>query len=181
MRLTINIMIPVMVLGLVAGVIFYDRSQRQEVNVYRQAQDELTRLRGQATYRGAMREVRVSRAGFPQVVREEWFEGESLPTNVLIPGRQCWLDIAPPGDMFEHPPDPIAFRSSQGGFWYNPNIGVIRARVPWKNSTKEALAAYNRVNGSDLKAFPVAGDISKRQPLAHTRFVTPGAMATVEE
>ena len=174
MRLTLNILIPMMAVGLVTGVIVYDRAQRHGDRTYLAVQRDLTRLRGQAAYHGALRDVAVSRAGFPWAIDEEWFAGESLPANTLVPGQQNWLDIAPPGDMFEHPPDPIAFEPSQGGFWYNPNLGVLRARVPWEHSPARALDAYNRVNGTSLKQLPPSGN-TKRRPRVHKTPVLAGA------
>lgn len=166
MRRTINILIPTLVVALVAGAFSFERERQEQREAYQAVQDDLVRLRGQAAYRGAMRQVPVSRTGFPLDMRDAWFNGEALPLNVLLPGRRCWLDIAPPGDMFEHPPDPVAFRLDQAGFWYNPNLGVVRARVPWGHSVVQALAAYNRVNGTDLEQLPSASSDGRR-PRAH--------------
>ena len=161
MRLAINLLIPVMVVLLVAGVVVYDHVQRQTRDTHQTVRQDLVRLRGQAAYHGAMRRTAVTKAGFPSVIRKEWFAGEPLPTNVLVVGRHRWLDVAPSGDMSEHPPDPIVFGPDQGGFWYNPNIGVVRARVPWEHSVTKALAMYNKLNFTSLTRLPT-GDPSRR-------------------
>ena len=164
MRLAINVLIPVMVVSLVAGIVAYDCLQRDRQDTRLTVQQDLVRLRGQAAYHGAMRRTAVTRAGFPRAIRREWFGGESLPVNRLIPGRHCWLDVAPSGDMVDHPPDPIAFRSTQGGFWYNPNIGVVRARVPWQHSVEQALRTYNTLNHTNLTHLPVANPDRRPRP-----------------
>lgn len=169
MRLAINLLIPVMVVSLVVGIVAYDCLQRHRQDTWLAVQQDLVRLRGQAAYHGAMRRMAVTKAGFPRAIRRQWFGGESLPVNHLIPDRHCWLDVAPSGDMFDHPPDPIAFRSTQGGFWYNPNIGVVRARVPWQHSVEQALRMYNKLNGTNLTHLPVANP--KRQPRSSKLFV----------
>ncbi len=35
-------------------------------------------------------------------------------------------------------------------FWYNPNTGVLRARVPADVSDATALKWYNHINGTNL-------------------------------
>ncbi len=35
-------------------------------------------------------------------------------------------------------------------FWYNPNTGVVRARVPDSVSDATALRLYNRINDSTV-------------------------------
>jgi len=172
MRLAINLLIPVMVVALVAGIVAYDCLQRHRQDTRLSVQQDMVRLRGQAAYHGAMRRTAVTKAGFPRAIRSQWFGGESLPVNRLMPGRHCWLDVAPSGDMFDHPPDPIAFRSTQGGFWYNPNIGVVRARVPWQHSVEEALQIYNKLNRTNLTHLP--GTDCKRQPRPSKLFVPVG-------
>ena len=39
------------------------------------------------------------------------------------------------------------------GFWYNPHLGVVRARVPVMVSDVESLELYNRVNGTRLASI----------------------------
>ena len=164
MRLAVNLLIPVMVVLLIAGVLVYDHVKRRTRDTHLTVQQDMVRLRGQAAYHGAMRRMAVTKAGFPRIVREEWFGGEPLPANVLVPGSHPWLDVAPQGDMAEHPPDPIAFGPDQGGFWYNPNIGVVRARVPWEHSIPKALETYNKVNRTSLARLPAADPGRQPQP-----------------
>ena len=165
MRLATSLLIPVMVVLLVAGVIAYDHVQRQTRDRHSAVQQDLVRLRGQAAYRGAVRQTAVTKAGFPTIICEEWFAGEPLPTNILVPGPHPWLDVAPSGDMSEHPPDPIVFGPDQGGFWYNPNIGVVRARVPWDHSAAKALEMYNKLNFTSLTRLPTADPSRRPRPL----------------
>ena len=65
---------------------------------------------------------------FPARISPLWFDRD-VPFNSLVSGRQPWIDVAPPGDMTDNPPDPVIQKAEQAGFWYNPNRGIIRARV----------------------------------------------------
>jgi hypothetical protein len=154
MRRSTNLLIPLLVVALASWALAYDRGRRQLEQTYELTRFDLANLRAQAAYRGALHEVAVTRAGFARQIKKDWFAGESIPHNRLIRQQQRWLDIAVPGDLFEHPPDPIAYRTEQAGFWYNPNLGIVRARVPWQHSNGLALEAYNRVNGTDLEQLP---------------------------
>ena len=98
-----------------------------------------------------------------------WFDNR-LPTNIMVPGRQPWLDIAPAEDKSDHPPDPIISAAAQAGFWYNPNRGIFRARVLPQFTDEETLALYNQLNGTALRAFPRA---SEPYPKPHPASLTP--------
>src|SRR5690606_29054642 len=71
--------------------------------------------------------------------------------------------VAPEGDTHDHPPDPVLISKEQAGFWYNPALGVFRARVPQQVTAQETLTLYNRVNGTALLSLPVSDDPA-RQP-----------------
>lgn len=160
MRLLIDSLIALMLVGILAGILVYHQHEAQELKRYRQVHEALAHLHEQALYHGALGAVDTSPTGFPLTISPLWFEGH-VPLNVSVPGRQPWLDIAPVGDNNDHPPDPVCERADQAGFWYNPNRGIFRARVTPEISQTATLEKYNRVNGSFLKALPVAVDIAR--------------------
>jgi hypothetical protein len=65
-----------------------------------------------------------------------------------------WIDLAAPDESeLEHPVLKMTAGSGLAGFWYNPHLGVIRARVPVMVSDAESLELYNRVNGTRLASI----------------------------
>ena len=92
---------------------------------------------------------------YPQRIPPSWFP-EGLPRHHLEPTRP-WMDLAPVGDLAEHPPDPVLFSDDQAGLWFNPNLNLVRARTQLA-SGPEMLSTYNRLNGTSLAALPRDAD-----------------------
>jgi len=165
MRLLIDTLMALTVVALAGGGLwYYNSNQRQEHNV-ETVRSALDRLHDQAAYQGALGHFSNSPNGFPVHMMPEWF-GEDLPVNVLLTSEHPWIDLAPPGDHSYHPPDPVARSKHQAGFWYNPNLGLFRARVPDTVAPSDALAQYNAINYTDLSELPFERE-EARQPLAY--------------
>ena len=171
MRRLVDILVVLSVL-VTAGVIFQHRSaQTQPENRESGVRQSLTRLYERASYFGALSQTEGQAATlWPSEVLPSWF-GSDLPINGMLPGvdgviGRPWLDLAPPGDDAVHPPDPVAVELSQAQFWYNPELGIFRARVPATLGEQDALSLYNRLNGVDLAELH--RDASpERRPLAY--------------
>jgi hypothetical protein len=79
--------------------------------------------------------------------------------------------------------------SKRAGYWYNPNQGIVRARVPVGISDDRALRLYNRINGTALtsiyskEALPKPSEAPKPDAtkVAATPEGTPVATAAVPE
>ncbi|MEM9348425.1 MAG: hypothetical protein AAGB26_17690 [Planctomycetota bacterium] len=171
MRIVIDFMIGLMLVAVVAGGLYlYNRREqsRQDVDSVRVA---LQQLQQQAAYHRTVQSAVAGREVLLVHLHPEWF-GDDVPANVLLNGDRPWIDLAPPGDLGEHPPDPVVHGDEQAGFWYNPTTGVFRARVSPASSEALTLARYNEVNGTALPAFEQIPDPS-RQPLAHVPGKTP--------
>lgn len=179
MRLIVDSLIAVMVLGVLASVLWYRHDRGSEGLREGAVREALVRLREEAVYRGAL--ARAGKGGggggggagvlggvFPRVWEAGWFEGEAggVPLNPLASAGRVWLDVAALGDEHDHPPDPVLSEDptslgSQGGFWCNPERGVLRARTPRLESDRATLELYNRINGTDLAALPRELDVSR--------------------
>lgn len=179
MRLLIDTLIALMLVGILAGILVYHQRQTRQLHRYQQVHAALAQLHEQALYHGALGDVDVTSTGFPRSVSPLWFP-ESVPHNTLVPGRHAWVDIAPPGDMSEHPPDPVCLKPEQAGFWYNPNRGIFRARVTEQPTQTLTLAEYNRINATYLKDLPLHYDAERRpQPLQLASAAPPAAPVDV--
>lgn len=149
MRILIDTLIALMVVALLGGVLWMRHTDRREAADHDAVRRALQQLEEQAAYQGALGHLSNSPAGYPVHMMPEWF-GDALPVNVLLPSEHPWLDLAPPGDTGEHPPDPIAHSSNQAGFWYNPNLGVFRARVPTGVSRQAEIELYQSLNDTTI-------------------------------
>lgn len=167
MRLIVDSLIAVMLVGILAAVLLHYRQAERELANVQFLHTSLAQLHEQAMYHAALggADSEEGKAVFPARISPSWFN-EHLPVNVLLPMQQPWIDVAPAEDMSSHPPDPVISRYDQAGFWYNPNRGIFRARVPYRFTDLQTLELYNRINGTSLLALPVDDDTS-RSPHIH--------------
>ena len=153
MRLLTDVLIGLMLTAILAGVVMHYRQERRAHRDLQMVHQALASLREQTLYQGALGQVELSRDGHPLEILPEWF-GAERPSNTLISIEQPWLDQADPGDPADHPPDPVVRDPGQAGFWYNPNSGVFRARVPAALTDGQTLRLYNQINGTVLSTLP---------------------------
>lgn len=152
-RRVIDVLIVLLVLSLVATVFRYHSDVEAQFTADDDARIVLGRLHDRMVVRAALEKVERTATGYPLEVPAEWF-ADGLPRNPLVPLEQPWLEIAPPGDVSEDPKDPVVYHRGQAGIWYNPERGILRARVVPKFSAEETLSLYNRVNGAYLTSLP---------------------------
>jgi hypothetical protein len=150
MRLITDTLVALMLVGLVAGVIIHHRHKRDIEHRVRTTRAAVERFQSQINLQAALEKVTLTKRGYPQTVKLEWFEGD-LPSNSLMGDRYPWVEIAGPSRRDRlHPVNRMATTLEVAQFWYNPYTGVVRARVPDSASDATALRLYNRVNSSDL-------------------------------
>ncbi len=175
MRLLVDTLIALMLVGILVGVLLYHRQRTAELRDIALVHQSLAMLHEQAIYHGALQPLNDPQDGgqaaqgenpMPATISLAWF-GLSIPVNPLAPvlsGDQPWLDLAPPGDSGDHPPDPVITRPTQAAFWYNPARGIFRARIGPQFSNTQALTLYNRLNQTALQTLPTGND-SQRKPV----------------
>ncbi len=164
MRLLIDSMILLMVLVILIGAVSYrHEAERKDLEML-SVREGLNRFQKTLEYQSALWMAQEdSQGNYPPQIMPEWFS-KGLPRNSLIAGKRPWLDIAPQGDYNDHPPDPLA-TGEQAAFWYNPERGIIRARVPQQGTDRLTLELYNRVNGTALTKLLNDSD-PQREPVA---------------
>jgi len=166
MRPLIDSMILAMVLMIAVGVVSYRQSVKIKREQLHTVQSSLDEFDARLAIESALWQAEQPDTGnYPPQVHPEWFK-DHVPNNPLVSSDRPWIDIAPPDDFHEHPPDPLITRPDQAAFWYNPNLGIVRARVPRQVSNRESLELYNRVNRLSLAALPT-DDNPQRVPLAY--------------
>jgi hypothetical protein len=150
MRLLIDSLVALMLTGILAGVVLHTRSEWRLEDKIELARAEVERFQSQIMLQTALEKVEMSQRGYPARVDVAWFVG-NIPVNPLLGPSHPWLEIAPAKQRdLHHPPNLMAFRHDVAQFWYNPNTGVVRGRVPTEVSDATALRLYNRINGTNL-------------------------------
>lgn len=88
--------------------------------------------------------------GWPITIDPSWFI-EAIPQNHLLDSHRPWLEVATGRQLeLEHPPVRWVVDEHSSAFWYNPALGVVRARVPVSVSDRKALDQYNRINRANI-------------------------------
>ncbi|MEM1212872.1 MAG: hypothetical protein AAGI68_11320 [Planctomycetota bacterium] len=174
MRLVLHSLIALAAVFGLGAMLLHNRAQDTRAADMAFVQQSLTQLHERTAYHAALKAAAADdpRNALLVAVQPAWF-GERLPLNILLDADHPWIDLAPPGDRAEHPPDPVIRRGDQAGFWYNPMLGVFRARVPQQATERQTLELYNRLNTAELAALPLIAD-PLRAPLAYRPGITPG-------
>ncbi|MCC6659627.1 MAG: hypothetical protein IT437_01950 [Phycisphaerales bacterium] len=166
------------VLGLFTGLGMYQYQHRQKEVAVAAAADDLVRFQQMIQLRAATKDVPLNARGWPQTIDPAWF-GESPPRNHLVSSVHPWLEVAAAEEAdLQDPFVRMTIDSKKAGYWYNPNQGIVRARVPVGISDERALALYNRINGTALttiyskEVLPAPGAVAGQQPAEASAPVT---------
>ena len=146
MRRIIDSLFAFVLVGVLVGVALHYQHKRrfeQDVSVTRAA---VRRFQAQIMVQSALEKVPLSQRGYPLTIETRWF-GNTLPSNLLLGPAYPWVEIASADQRnMTHPPRRMATDRKLAQFWYNPNNGVVRARVPDSVSDATALRLYNDIN-----------------------------------
>ncbi|UCD74706.1 MAG: hypothetical protein JSV91_13070 [Phycisphaerales bacterium] len=162
MRLLKDTLVALMLVGILAGILWYNRTDRSEQAVLDAVRDDVRRFQQEILLQATLKEVELTERGYPRTVDPAWF-GDDMPTNDLLGPSHPWLEIAGPEQCdLHHPPQLVAGDDSLAAYWYNPLTGSLKARVPVEISDARALRIYNYINDSGLPSlFADAGGSSE--------------------
>lgn len=122
-----------------------DRSRQQEdlVEVSRRAR---LRLLQEIRLRSALADATVGESGWTTEVSPAWFASPPAPPW-WIEAERDWLEVAGAEHaLLLDPPDRTLGESNDAVWWYNPTLGVLRARVPLQRDRVSTHELYARVN-----------------------------------
>jgi hypothetical protein len=149
-RLIVNSLVFLMILGLLAGVVLSTRRTWTASRTREATYAEVLRFQRQIAVHSQLGAAALNERGYPKSVEPTWFNGH-LPENILLPPEHPWLEIADKEHADRlHPVNWATDDIRVARFWYNPEQGVVRARVPREASEPAAADLYNDVNGTDL-------------------------------
>ncbi len=156
-------MIVLLSLGMLLGILYIRHQNEEEIRNVAITQQSLVSIRIQITLQETIDEIALNVWGHPTTINPAWFSG-SIPDNALLRPEHPWVEIAAKKDWMRRDPiHVIATDVSMAAFWYNPRLGIIRARVPQMVSDQQTLAAYNQINDSHLDSlFPILEDTDEQ-------------------
>ncbi len=145
----IELVIVVVIMGIVAAVAvarFGDMATRTRIATTREAVRAI-----QAT----VDEEQAATGNWPTVLTSVMFAGSRWPRNALLPVQSVPIDVYK--GLLQHPGNMAATSLTDGAFWYNSTLGIVRGRVSPQGSDSETLALYNLVNGTREVALSADG------------------------
>lgn len=159
MRLFMDAVVALMLLALLAGVVWYNKQDNVQQKDRETARSECRRFQQQIALQSALARGDRNERGYPETIDPAWFQGVN-PNNPLVNPVNPWVQVAGPEHKYLlHPPDPVCATKSIAKFWYNPYMGVVRARVPSGFSDAASLELYNFINDCQLtELFPDGSD-----------------------
>ena len=150
MRIFIDILIALMIAGILAGAVVLHRTKQEMQQKIETTRIEVRRFQRQLMLRVAMAQAGLGIESFPETIDPSWFE-DNLPMNPLLNEGHPWVEVAAKSERtLTHPIDLTANEMADAKFWYNPYLGLVRARVPADLSDAKALELYNSINETDL-------------------------------
>jgi hypothetical protein len=153
MRFVRDLLLLLVLIAVAAGVVYYQREQRDEQVRIIKATAETRRLEMEVKFRAAAKAAELNARGWPHTIDPGWFEKDP-PVNTLVEDDLPWIEIASADEAeYQHPPVRMTVDDDTAAFWYNPYQGVVRARVPVMVSDEAATALYNRINESNMTSI----------------------------
>jgi len=153
MRLIIDVLVALTLVGVLAGVAFHYRAERAQTAQVELTAREVERFHSQVALQAALGTTDLTDFGWPTSIDPEWF-GDNLPRNAMLEEGHPLVEVASLADRdLHHPRRLMAETRSTAKFWYNPYTGDIRARVPSDLSDASATKLYNDVNGTALSGL----------------------------
>ena len=129
-------------------------------------EDSLSHLRQAIKRHAGLGDAKLTGRGWPVTIDPKWFE-DGAPRNPFLTGRRPWIEVAPPDEaLLTHPFIRCDIDGNAAEFWYNPYLGIVRARVPYLRSDRETLALYNDTNDCELDSLFTAPPISDPATMA---------------
>jgi hypothetical protein len=157
MRLLLDTLVALMLAAILVGVVFYNRTDQEDTHIRDQTRLELRRFQQQIALQSALAKVERNERGYPLTIDPAWFQGQ-LPTNPLLGPEHPWVEVASPEQKdLLHPQERVASGKGSAKFWYNPHMGIVRARVPVGMSDAASVELYNFVNDSTLPHLFASG------------------------
>ncbi len=146
MRLLPYLLVILMLGALLAGVAWQRQQQHLDADATFDTSLNVERFQQEIRLQAALADSGGAASGYPATIDPEWFKGD-LPRNLLLNDGRPWVEIAALAERdHDHPRSIVALEPTTPAFWYNPRLGVVRARVPGGISDQRTIELYNEIN-----------------------------------
>jgi hypothetical protein len=151
MRVLICSLLTGCMLAVTYTAVTWQRSEgHAEQAVFNAASDARRAIEREIRIRAATGDATLNERGWPDTIVPDWF-GRKVPRNPFVGADHPWLEVATDADAnLIDPPIRQALTRDVAGFWYNPNNGVLRARVGPRVTDADAIDLYNRLNAANV-------------------------------
>jgi len=140
----VELVVVVLILGILAAVAYPKVVSRTD-------DSELTTIR--LSLRTIQDQIDLQYAltgSYPATINPAWFRGNKIPHHPLNGGAIPDVHVFSGHDR-THPSHKTL--DNYGAYWYNRDVGIVRARVPYSSSSAEVIAKYNLFNDSALTSL----------------------------
>ncbi|MEO1585350.1 MAG: hypothetical protein AAFR96_12375 [Planctomycetota bacterium] len=154
-------LVAILAVGCVIAAWFVTRDTQTPDDQIASTKLEIDRLRAAVLLRSQSDRHSLNTQGWPIAIDPAWF-GDDLPLNPLVDADRPWLEVAARDQSgWEHPRPLFTIDRASAMFWYNPALGIVRARVPMQTTDGETLRLYNTINNASLSSINPAtfGDL----------------------
>lgn len=145
-------------LGAIAyGAVHLHQQGDREAEQIEQTRESRVRIESELVLRSQSGQASLNPRGWAETIVPAWFGGD-LPANLLLDDDRPWMEIASVEQAsWEHPRPFFDATGHDASFWYNPALGIVRARVPMLPTDARTLAAYNEINDVSLDSLSPPG------------------------
>ncbi|MEO1717240.1 MAG: hypothetical protein AAFR76_09025 [Planctomycetota bacterium] len=138
----------------IAAAWYVTRDTGELQNTAEQARQEVDRLRAAVLLRSQSDRHLLNKHGWPLAIDPAWFGTDDLPMNPLVDADRPWLEVAAPEQTgWQHPRPIFVVDRSTAMFWYNPALGIVRARVELQGTDGQTISLYNATNNAKLTSI----------------------------
>ncbi|HED53342.1 MAG TPA: hypothetical protein ENJ00_03980 [Phycisphaerales bacterium] len=153
MRHVVNLVAALVLAAIAGGAVIASRSGEHFEARLEQTRTSVVKISDEMVLRSQSGQADNNPRGWAETIVPAWFGGE-LPPNMLLDGDRPWMEVASVEQAdWEHPWPLFDVTGHDSAFWYNPALGIVRARVAMLATDEQTLAAYNRVNNTSLKSL----------------------------
>jgi len=153
MRHVVNLVAVLVLAAIAAGVVIASRSGEHFQADVEQTRASVVKIADELVLRSQSGQADTNPRGWSETIVPAWFGGE-LPPNMLLDADRPWMEVASVEQAdWQHPWPLFDTTGHDSAFWYNPALGIVRARVAMLATDEQTLAAYNRINNTALTSL----------------------------
>ena len=166
MRRLVDLICVLVIVGIAVAAVMMSKRGDQFAERVEETRAALVKIQGELVIRSQSGQASLNPRGWSETIVPAWFGGE-LPANTVLSADRPWMEIASVEQAaWEHPRPTFDVTGNDAAFWYNPALGIVRARVPMQPTDRATIDAYNTINNVALRSLsPTNTSIASAQPV----------------